>query len=173
MLKITVTVALAVLVAAILPQAALAADKNVVYLGTIAPFSDSSVVSMAIINECNLPARQSEFIEQAALDDGTLRVVRDDAAVKAGKGRILFVEIVNAISGGSAWVGHRKQVAIKGRLVENGVVIGTFSGIRQSGGGAWGEYKSSCAVLGRCIKTLGNDVVRWLKNPQMNSRIGE
>jgi hypothetical protein len=151
-----------------------AVDQNVIYVGKVAPFSQGSVITKAVVDECDLPARQIEFIEKAAAGDGAFRVVRDDEAVKAGKGRILFVEIVNAESDGSSYAAHRlRQVAVKGRLLENGVEIGSFTGARHSRGGAFARYKSACVVLGRCIETLGKDIVIWLKKPEMNSRIGE
>jgi hypothetical protein len=151
-----------------------AADQNVIYVGKVAPFSEGSVITRAVVDDCNLPARQIEFIEKAAAEDGALRVVRDDNAVKAGKGRVLFVEIVDAESDGSSYAGHRlRQLMVKGRLLENGVEIGSFTGVRHSRGGAFARYKSSCAVLGRCIETLGKDIALWLKKPEMNSRLGE
>ena len=150
-----------------------AADENVIYVGRVAPFSEGSVIPRAVATDCNLPARLIEFIEKAAANDGVLRVVIDDEAVKAGKGRVLFVEIVTAVSGGNAFIGHHKHVTVRGRLLENGVEIGNFTGVRQSMGGAFAGYKSSCAVLGRCVEALGRDIARWLRRPEMNSHLGD
>jgi len=81
--------------------------------------------------------------------DGTLTPTE---AVKAGKGRILYIEITNAISMGNPFMGHQKQVSVKGRLLEDGTEIGSFSGVRASMGGAFAGFKGSCSVLGRCVK---------------------
>ena len=152
-------------------QAALAGD-DAIYISQTAPYADTRTITKAILDECELPQQQSELIAQLANEKGIL-VVRDNEAVKAGKGRVLQVEITNAMSGGNAFVGHRKQVSVKGRLFENGTEIGDFIGIRSSMGGAFGGFKGSCSVLGRCVKTLAQDITVWLKNPAKDSRIGE
>jgi len=100
-------------------------------------------------------------------------VVEDESAVAANKGRVLQVEIFNALSQGNAFIGHGKQVTLKGKLLENGQEIGNFTAVRGSMGGAFGGYKSSCAVLHRCQAALAKDILAWLKNPAKDSRIGE
>jgi len=153
-------------------QAGAIAQSSSVYMGQIVPYSDLERISSAIQAECQLPQRQAELIVSQANLAG-ITVVRDDEAVKASKGRILQVEIVNAISMGNAFTGHRKQVHIKGRLLEDGKEIGNFVGVRSSMGGAFAGFKGSCVVLDRCLQTLAADVSRWLKNPVKDSRIGE
>ncbi|MBN1141122.1 MAG: hypothetical protein JXB25_04915 [Deltaproteobacteria bacterium] len=148
------------------------AEPIVVYVPLTAPYSDTSMIAKGILDSCKLPEGQIDFLEEAAQADGGFKIVRDKDAAKK-KGLVLLVEITNAISGGNAFVGHHKQVSIKGRLLKNGVEIGNFTGFRSSGGGAWAGYKSSCGVLERCIKVLGKDVIQWLKNPGKNGRIGQ
>jgi hypothetical protein len=149
-----------------------AAEDNPIYIGSMAPFTDSKSISQAILTECSLPERQAELIEEAAKSAG-VPVVRSDEAVAQGKGRILKVEITSAMSGGNAFIGHHKQVSVKGVLLEDGNEIGSFSGTRSSMGGAFAGFKGSCSVLGRCVKALAEDVSLWLKNPEKASRIGE
>jgi hypothetical protein len=153
-------------------QAEAIAQSTSVYMRQIVPYSDAERISSAIQAECQLPQRQAELIVSQANLAG-ITVVRDDEAAKASKGRVLQVEIVNAVSMGHAFTGHRKQVHIKGRLLEDGKEIGNFVGVRSSMGGAFAGFKGSCAVLDRCLQTLAEDVSRWLKNPVKDSRIGE
>jgi hypothetical protein len=148
------------------------AQGTTVYMTQLASYSDVRLINNAIVAECSLPKQQAELITSEAAKAG-ITVVRDDEAAKAGKGRVLQVEIADAISAGNAFIGHRKSVSIKGRLFEDGKEIGDFVGIRSSMGGAFAGFKGSCAVLGRCAETLASDVVRWLKNPAKGSRIGE
>ena len=152
-------------------QAAMAGGDTV-YINQSAPYVNARTIAKAILDECDLPLQQSELIAQLANEKG-ITVVRDNEAVKAGKGRILQVEITSAMSGGNAFIGHRKQVSVQGRLFENGTEIGDFIGIRSSMGGAFGGFKGSCSVLGRCVKTLAEDISAWLQNPAKDSRIGE
>lgn len=148
------------------------ADSDTIYMGQTVPYSDSSSIAQAILNDCQLPQQQAELIERLAQSQG-ITVVRDDESVKAGKGRVLHVEITSAVSMGNAFIGHRKQVSVKGHLFENGTEIGNFSGLRSSMGGAFAGFKGSCSVLGRCVETLAKDIALWLKNPTKESRIGE
>lgn len=149
-----------------------AAADGTIYMSQTAPYSDSKAVAQAILQECDLPAQQAQLLHAAANERGIVLVL-DDAAVKAGKGRVLHVEITNAVSSGNAFIGHRKQVAVKGRLLEDGTEIGTFSGLRHSGGGFAAGFKGSCTVLNRCAKALAKDITLWLANPRMDARIGE
>jgi hypothetical protein len=143
-----------------------------VTMGREMRYADPSAIAGAVLNDCKLPEQGAELLEVAARNAG-ITVVRDERAVKAGKGRTLQVEIVNVVSGGNAFIGHMKQVQVRGRLFENGKEIGNFSGRRSSGGGAFANFKGSCSVLGRCMETLAKDITLWLNNPGKDSRIGE
>lgn len=145
---------------------------NLVYLSKEASYADVNRIDQNILAECQLPQRQAEFIAAAATRAG-FNVVHDEQAVKARKGRVLHVEIVDAISSGNAFIGHRKLVTIRGRLFEDGKEVGDFQGRRSSMGGAFGGFKGSCTVLERCSQTLAGDVTRWLKIPVAGARIGE
>jgi hypothetical protein len=149
-----------------------AASDEAIYTSQTTPYSDEGSIAKAILAECQLPQRQAELIEQVAKENGIL-VVRDDQAVAAKKGRVLLVEINNALSMGNAFTGHRKQVSVKGRLLEDGTEVGNFTGTRSSMGGAFAGFKGSCVVLERCLSTLAKDINGWLKRPSMNARIGE
>jgi len=151
---------------------AMAEDNSAVYVGKTAPYTDTSTIKPAIVNECDLPAAQIKLLKEQATAAG-VNVLEDESAVAANKGRVLQVEIFNALSQGNAFIGHGKQVTLKGKLFENGKEIGNFTAVRGSMGGAFAGYKSSCAVLHRCQTTLAKDILTWLKNPAKDSRIGE
>jgi len=93
--------------------------------------------------------------------------------IDVSKGKVLEVVISDAISGGNAFIGHRKYVAVEGTLYEDGKKVASFTGGRYSGGGALGGYKGSCSVLGRCTKALGKDIAGWLKNPEDGASLGD
>ncbi len=158
------------LLATLACSAALAADT--VYVGKTAPFTDATTVAKNIIDECKLPESQMQYLHEHG-KEFDVTFVEDEAAVNENKGRVLVVETFNAISGGNAFTGHKKQVIVKGRLLEDGVELGNFTGIRGSMGGMWGGYKSSCAVLHRCQEALAKDILNWMKQPAKDSRIGE
>jgi hypothetical protein len=156
----------------LLTLAGLAIGADPVYVGKAAPYSDATQIAKNIIDECGLPESQMKVLHQQAKEMG-VAIVEDEAAVAANKGRVLLLETANAISTGNAFTGHRKQVVVKGRLLENGEEIGNFSAIRSSMGGMWAGYKSSCSVLYRCQTTLAKDILGWLAHPSKDARIGE
>src|SRR4051812_12767206 len=87
-----------------------ASTEATIYTSQTTPYSNEGMIAKAIVEECRLPQRQAELIEQVAKENGIL-VVRDNDAVAAKKGRVLLVEINNALSMGNAFTGHRKQVS--------------------------------------------------------------
>lgn len=148
-----------------------AAGENIIYVGKAAPFLDGNEIPAAVIAECHhLRESQIEWIQKAAAEDKSLEVIMDEEAVKAGKGRVLIVEIANVVSIGNHWAGHHKQVTLTGRLLENGVEVGSFSAVRSSKGGF--GIRTSCSVLERCEEALGKDIALWLKKPGINSCLG-
>lgn len=162
----------ACLAVCLLTLADLAVAEDPVYVGKTAPYSDATQIAKNIIDECGLPEAQMKVLHEQAREMG-VAIVEDEAAVAANKGRVLQLETVSAISAGNAFTGHRKQVVVKGRLLENGEEIGNFSAIRGSMGGMWAGYKSSCSVLYRCQTTLAKDILGWLAHPSKDARIGE
>lgn len=148
------------------------AARNVIYLSREAPYSDISRVDRAVVSECRLPQQGAEAIENAAREAG-ITIVRDQAAAKGKQGRVLQVEITDIGNFGNAFIGHRKQVVLKGRMFDDGKEIGDFYGKRSSMGGMFSGFKGSCTVLERCLEALARDLTPWLKNPAANTRIGE
>jgi len=143
-----------------------------VYTRQVVPFSDEKLIAQKILTECNLPMQLAEFLQAAASAKG-LSVIRNDETVTAGKGLVLHVEIANALSGGSVFVGHFKQVDVSGRLLDDGKEIGSFFGRRTSIGNPLLPFSGSCSVLDRCLKALAGDIALWLKNPQKDARFGD
>jgi hypothetical protein len=142
--------------------APLASGAKVIFVNTLMRYSVGANIDNAVLNECQLPQQGLELLD-AAVKEAGLSLVRDDAAVKAAKGRTFEVEIVSVVSAGNAFTGHRKQVSVRGRLLEGGKELGIFNGTRSSMGGAFAGFKGSCSVLGRCLEALSKDMAVWLK----------
>lgn len=155
---------------AVIAVAPAMADQAAIALKTEIPFTDPSLIETAILTDCKLPETQSQFLLDAARE---LQIPLAPASADAPSARRLEIEIVNAVAAGNAWIGHNKQVTLKGRLLEGETVIGNFAAVRSSGGGAFAGFKGSCAVLHRCAKTLGQDIAKWLKTPTMDAKLGE
>jgi hypothetical protein len=144
-----------------------------IYVAREIPYADPSTIQKSILEQCvELQERQAEFIASYARDKG-INVVRDDGAVKAGKGKVLDVKILDAVSSGNPFIGHHKLVTVRGRLLDNGTEIANFTARRTSRGGFGGGFKGSCTVLDRCVDTLGGDIAEWLKAPTRNAHLGD
>jgi hypothetical protein len=97
-------------------------------------------------------------------------VVSDEAA-GAGKGTVLVIEIANAVEEADGYGG--RQVALLGKLLRDGTVVGTFYARRTTQKGFWSGYRTACSGLNHCQDVLGTDIVPWLRNPTSNARLGE
>lgn len=142
------------------------------YLPATVNFTDPGLIKEAILTDCNLPAKLVQFIKAYAIENGmTVEVVENAAGKK--EGQVLLVEIVDAVSAGNAFTGHRKSTTVRGSLVQDGKEVASFTGRRVSGGGFGGGYKGSCSVLGRTVKALGKDIASWVRNPTPNAKLGD
>ena len=136
----------------------------------VVPFAKSANVPAAVKNECDLGKKLSSFIHDFGKNQFD-SVVSSRKAPKGAKKLSVSITHVQGRQGG-AWSGA-KSVQVKGKLTQNGKVVGTFEDLRVSGGGFFGGYKGTCSILGRCVKTLGKDIAAWAANPSMNSRLGD
>lgn len=136
------------------------------------PYSEDADIASNIRNECKLQEQLPDYIRQFAAPKG-IEVRFADEIDTAAPGRVLQVEIRDALSMGNAWTGHRKSTSVRGRLFEDGELIGSFRGRRDSMGGAFAGYKGSCSVLGRTVKTLGQDIAAFLAAPTMDAELGD
>ena len=147
------------------------AEDSVYNLVSPVPFAEGSGASSKVKSECLLDTRLPQFIAEAARQGVT--VVIGPTPEADAEGKYLKIEFTSVMGpGGGAWSGP-KSVTVKGELIENGEVIGSFIGSRYSTGGVFGGYKGTCSILGRCIKALGKDIAGWLRSPTMDARLGD
>jgi len=159
--------AMAMLVAA---QAAVAGGS--VTLKKPVTFNEDADIAKSVLTECKLEEQLPEAIVSSAKDNGLVVDVSSEATT-AGPGRVLELEIYEAVADGNAFMGHHKSMAVKGKLYEGGEVVGSFKDRRISMGGAFGQFKGNCSVLERITKEIGNDVGTWLKEPTKNTKLGD
>lgn len=137
------------------------------------PLAEDNEIAGNIKRECALDDKLAHYIAEFGRAAGhDVRFVASDAK-QTGRGRFLAVELRDAVSSGNAFVGHRKSASVRGKLYEDGELIGSFRGRRDSMGGAFGGYKGSCSVLGRTVKALGKDIVDWMASPSMDADLGD
>ncbi len=133
------------------------------------PYAEDNDISDAIKNECELPQRFADYIKQSS----SVPVELVTGPVDTATGRVLQLEIADAVSMGNPWLGHQKYTKVRGTLFQDGQKVAGFKGRRNSMGGAFAGYKGSCSVLDRTIEALGEDVGQWLANPVDGANLGD
>jgi hypothetical protein len=137
------------------------------------PYAEDAEVARKVRTEClklqdQLAAYTREFGAEFKLD-----VALADGVTPQDAGRVLMVEIDEAVSMGNAFIGHSKYSRISGALYQDGDRVAGFRAVRASMGGAFAGYKGSCSVLGRTMKALGKDIAQWLTNPDDGAELGD
>lgn len=148
-----------------------AANAQTVVVPNPVPYAESADIQKKILDECTeLGPQFSQFIKDYA-GENAVEVSFGDAS--SDTGRVLRVEITNALSQGNAFLGHSKSTSSRGTLFENGAKVAGFRATRNSMGGAFAGYKGSCSVLGRTVKAMGMDIGQWLANPVDGAELGD
>jgi hypothetical protein len=136
------------------------------------PYAEDAEIAGKIRRECQIQTQLADFIKEFGAKNGhSIQLL--DAVDETLEGKVLVVEIRDAVSEGNAFLGHRKSTSARGKLYENGELIGSFKARRNSMGGAFAGYKGSCSVLGRTVKTMGEDIAIWLKAPTTDALLGD
>ena len=146
------------------------ANASDISVASSIPWAENNRIAKNIKTECTLPTQLSEFIQSFA-KSRKITVNRVDELPSSGK--VLEVEIVDSVSSGNAFTGHRKLTQVSGTLKEDGKAVASFEALRVSGGGAFGGYKGSCSVLGRTVKAIGKDIALWLEAPEDGAQLGD
>lgn len=147
------------------------AVKDTITVQKTMPFKKGIAITKAVRVKCRLPEKLSIFVQKYSKKSADIKVV--DGSLKDIEGKVLDIKIINVHGpGGGAYTGA-KYVAVEGKLMENGKVISSFIGARYSGGGFYGGFKGTCSILGRCVKAIGKDVAKWLRDPKDGARLGD
>lgn len=150
--------------------AAFAADAVLMQRPT--SFNEDADIPGSVKAECKLEEQLPDFIAQFGKEKGLVfdMVPQVDTA---HAGRVLDLQIYEAVADGNAFMGHHKSVSVKGKLYQDGKVVASFKDRRNTMGGAFGGFKGNCTVLGRSIEAIGEDVAGWLAAPKMDALLGD
>lgn len=158
----------AAIVAALLCASGAASAQSVTLQRPV-PYAEDNDISDAIKSECKIGEQLADFIKANSKVPVELTADKPDIAT----GRVLQLEISDAVSMGNAWMGHQKFTKVRGTLFENGQKVASFKARRNSMGGAFAGFKGSCSVLGRTVEALGQDIGAWLANPVDGAALGD
>jgi hypothetical protein len=142
-----------------------------VTLKTPIEFESRGEVRDAVLEECRLQEKLQQFITEFGATRN-ITIEPSNGPVDGASGKVLVVRITDVYApGGGAYSGG-KAVTIEAELTENGSSLGDLRARRISGGGAFAVFKGTCDILGRDVRTLGDDVSRFLTDPGENVRMG-
>lgn len=143
-------------------------SAGAISIQTQIPYSKNNRIARNIKDECGLETSLPNFLVEAADNIKTVNKLSQKS-----KGKVLMIEITDAISSGNAFIGHRKSATVTGTLYKNGKKVASFTAGRISGGGMWGGFKGSCSVLNRIMKVVAKDISKWLDSPVDGARLGD
>lgn len=131
------------------------------------PYAQDNDISDAIKSECRIGEVLADSIKEHAPVPVRFGLAEPDAG-----GRVLQLEITDAVSMGNAFIGHQKFTKVKGTLFQDGAKVASFKARRNSMGGAFAGFKGSCAVLDRTVRVIGEDIGAWLRSPVDGAALG-
>ena len=166
----------ALLVLGLLPSPEAVADRTV-SIATLIPYAAKAEVRDSIRQDCGLSSKLSKLDVARSIRNGRpmLRVGNPNSEEARGAPEtapFLDLRITDAIetSGGLL---PTLSLSIDGVLKQDGRVVGTFVGTRFARAGFIPFRRGECAILSEAVRLLAKDVVKWMKNPQLDARLGD
>ncbi len=165
---------------------ALAADAPIA-IAILIPYAEKAEVRDSIREDCGLSSRLSKSVVARSLKKNITMVrlgnsdeerANSDAPGVSEPGsappprRDLELRITDAIeTSGGLLPTH--SLSIDGVLKKDGKVVGTFVGTRFARASFIPFRRGECAVLSEAVRLLAKDVVRWVKKPSLDARLGD
>ncbi len=143
---------------------AVAADK--IRLEVPVPLVAGADIDAEILEHCDIAGNFNTALVRE------LRKVAEPAQAPLAdmQGRVLRVEIVDAIWGGNWFIEHTQTLRVRGALYEDGTRVSGFNGVMQGRGGG---LTSGCFQMNANFRALTWHIKRWLRNPVDGARIGQ
>lgn len=166
----------ALLVLVLLASPGAVADGPVA-IATLIPYAEKAEIRDSIRQDCGLSSKLSKLVVARSIrnDMPMVRVGNPNSEEARGEPkttRYLELRITDAIetSGGLL---PTLSLSIDGVLKQQGRVVGTFVGTRFARAGFIPFRRGECAILSEAVRLLAKDVVKWMKNPQLDARLGD
>ena len=145
-------------------SAALAEDR--IRLEVPVSIVEGAVIDPEILEHCGV---QAEFSRRLARELRKVAVA-EQAPLEDMRGRVLKVEIVDAIWGGNWFIEHVQTLRVRGALYQDGERVSGFTGIMANQGGG---MTSGCFQMNAKFGALTWHIKRWLRDPVDGATIGQ
>jgi len=153
---------------------AVAAEE--IHIATLIPYADNAEIRPSIREDCGLGSKLSKALvrrgekkQVTLVRVGNLEQVKED---ENALGRSLELRISDAIqTSGGFFPTH--SLSIDGVFKADGRIVGTMEGTRFAAASFIPFRRGECAILSEAVRLLAKDVIRWVKKPKLEARIGD
>jgi hypothetical protein len=167
--------------------AAEAAEDGAIAISTLIPYAENAEIRDSIRQECGLSSRLSKSILRRSVKkkipmirlgnpNETLPAQDElgspNAETSTESHRTLELRINDAIeTSGGLFPTH--SLSIDGVFKVDGRIVGTFVATRFARASFIPFRRGECAILSEAATLLAKDVVKWIKKPTLDSRLGD
>jgi hypothetical protein len=130
----------------------------------VMPALKENTIDPVVQSTCPLTRKFPEALADAS--DTTVQRTSQDIKTVQGK-KLLLKAVSTRLAGGGAQKGD-KWIKIAGSLVEDDREIGSFIALRQTA-----RARESCDIVKSLSSEISDDILKWLKNPTANAKLGD
>ncbi len=145
--------------------AASARAEDVVQVSSLIPYQSDDVANETVRKECNWNTTMPLYLAKES--DGRVKVAEQNFDTITGKKLVLVATNLHTLGGGS-WTGP-KWLVLEGKMTEGGKLLGNFEVRRQTIRGSM----RACGTLESLSEEITEDILKWLKKPSLNAKLGD
>jgi len=145
--------------------AASARAEDVVQVSSLIPYQSDEVANETVRKECNWNTTMPRYLAKES--DGHVKVAEQNFDTITGKKLMLVATNLHTLGGGS-WTGP-KWLVLEGKMTEGGKLLGNFEVRRQTIRGSM----RACGTLESLGEEITEDILKWLKKPSLNAKLGD
>lgn len=138
---------------------------DVVQVSSLVPYQSDSVANEAVRKECTWNSTMPRYMAKES--GGRVTVSEQNLDTVSGKKLTLVATNLHTIGGGG-WTGP-KWLVLSGKLMEGNKLLGDFEVRRQT---IRGSFKA-CSTLESLSEEITEDILKWLKEPSLNAKLGD
>ncbi|MDP1925574.1 MAG: hypothetical protein Q8K57_12440 [Thiobacillus sp.] len=139
--------------------------EDVVHVSSLIPYQSDKVGNEAVRKECNWNTTMPRHMAEES--DGRVKVTEQSHDSITGKKLALVATHLHTLGGGS--MTGPKWLVLEGKLMEGNTLLGNFEVRRQTIGGSF----RACSTLESLSEEITEDILKWLKAPGLNSKLGD
>ena len=139
--------------------------EGVVWVPSSIPYLQDDTANEAVRRECKWNTTMPLYLVKES--EGSVKVADQNLDTVTSKKLMLVATHVHTLGGGR-FTGP-KWLVLEGKLTDGGKLLGNFEARRQTIGGSFG----ACGTLESLSEEIGDDIVKWLKAPGLNTKLGD